>query len=69
MTSPEQHAGTPRVVTCPNCGAEFTCSRSSSCWCATRVLPDEVRAWLAARYVSCVCSACLDRLVEEAKKA
>ena len=47
------------------CGQEFTCGLSAACWCAARRVPDEVRAWLAARYESCVCSACLDRLVEE----
>ncbi|NTV03153.1 MAG: cysteine-rich CWC family protein [Chlorobiaceae bacterium] len=65
MPTPESHSGTPRSVTCPMCGQQFTCGLSSSCWCATRIVPDEVRAWLAARYETCVCSICLDRLVEE----
>jgi hypothetical protein len=67
MTKPEHHTGTPRIVTCPICGVEFTCGLSSSCWCATRVVPEEVRARLAGRYETCICSACLDRLIAEAK--
>ena len=59
------HAETARQMTCPMCGKEFTCSLSASCWCSTRVVPDEVRARLAARYQTCVCSACLDSLVGE----
>ncbi len=65
MAISEPTAGTPRSVTCPMCGQEFTCGLSAACWCAARVVREEVRAWLAARYESCVCSACLDRLVEE----
>ena len=65
MTTSEPHAGTPRTLTCPMCGQPFTCGLSASCWCAARKVTEEVRAWLAARYETCVCSTCLDRLVEE----
>jgi hypothetical protein len=33
------------------------------------VVPDSVRSYLAARYETCVCSNCLDRLIAEAKGA
>ncbi|NTU93908.1 MAG: cysteine-rich CWC family protein [Chlorobiaceae bacterium] len=59
----EQHTGTPRTVTCPRCGKAFTCGMSTSCWCATRVVPEKVRKELAARYDTCICSACLDQLI------
>ncbi len=68
MTTSEPHTGTPRTVTCPMCGQQFTCGLSTSCWCVTREVPEEVRRNLAARFKTCVCSACLDRLVEEARK-
>jgi hypothetical protein len=58
---------TPKTVTCPICGEQFTCGMSTSCWCATRVVPDSVRRFLAERYETCVCSVCLDRLIAEAK--
>ena len=58
---------TPKTVTCPICGEQFTCGMSTSCWCATRVVPDSVRSYLAERYETCVCSVCLDRLIAEAK--
>jgi hypothetical protein len=66
MTTSETHTGTPRTVTCPICGQNFTCGMSTSCWCATRVVADEVRRYLAERYDTCVCSTCLDRLIEKA---
>jgi hypothetical protein len=59
--------GVPKKVACPVCGEQFTCGMSSSCWCATRVVPESVRHYLAERYETCVCSSCLDRLIEEAK--
>jgi len=49
------------------CGEQFTCGMSTSCWCATRVVPDPVRRYLAERYETCVCSTCLDRLIADAK--
>lgn len=58
---------TPKMVVCPICGEQFTCAMSTSCWCATRVVPEAVRRHLAERYATCVCSACLDRLIAEAK--
>ncbi|MCE1273940.1 MAG: cysteine-rich CWC family protein [Chlorobiaceae bacterium] len=67
MTNSEQHTGTPRTVTCPICGQQFTCALSTSCWCSTRVVPEEVRRYLASHYDTCVCSACLDRLIEDAE--
>jgi hypothetical protein len=57
----------PKTVVCPMCGDQFTCGMSTSCWCATRVVPDSVRRYLAERYETCVCSTCLDRLIAEAK--
>lgn len=61
------HEGAPKTVVCPICGEPFTCGMSTSCWCATRVVPDSVRRHLAERYETCVCSTCLDRLIAEAK--
>ncbi len=61
---PDESIG--KTVTCPICEKNFTCNLSPTCWCATRVVPTEVRAYLAARYKSCVCSACLDQLIEKA---
>jgi hypothetical protein len=67
MTKAESHAGTPRTVTCPICGQQFTCALSANCWCASKAVPEEVRNYLAAHYETCVCSACLDRLVEQSE--
>lgn len=69
MTHTDQpHESTPKTVTCPACGAQFTCGLSANCWCATRVVPDTVRRYLAGRYETCVCSTCLDRLIAESEK-
>ncbi|HWQ27002.1 MAG TPA: cysteine-rich CWC family protein [Chlorobaculum sp.] len=64
--SPDE--GIPNTVTCPMCGKEFYCGLSRLCWCATMPLSDEVRAWLAARYETCVCRTCLERLIENGVK-
>ncbi|MEI6692592.1 MAG: cysteine-rich CWC family protein [Chlorobium sp.] len=55
-----------KAVTCPQCGKLFTCSLSPACWCATRVVPAEVKEHLAERYKTCVCSTCLDELIAKA---
>lgn len=62
----EQSVGSGKTVTCPICGESFTCALSSTCWCASRKVPAEVTEYLAGRYETCVCSACLDRLIEQA---
>jgi hypothetical protein len=54
-----------RTLTCPMCGKQFICSLSSTCWCASKKIPVEVTESLAARYDTCVCSNCLDLLVEQ----
>jgi len=61
----EHHDGTERTVICPMCGKAFTCALSSTCWCVTKKVSPEVRAYLAERYTTCVCSGCLDRLLEQ----
>jgi len=65
-TSIEQTIGSGKTVTCPVCGQPFTCALSSTCWCATRKVPSEVRDYLAGRYETCICSTCLDQLIEQA---
>ena len=65
-TSIEHTPGSGKTVTCPVCGQSFTCALSSTCWCATRKVPTEVRDYLAGRYEICVCSSCLDQLIEQA---
>jgi len=65
-TSIEQTIGSGKTVTCPVCGQPFTCVLSSTCWCATRKVPSEVRDYLAGRYETCICSTCLDQLIEQA---
>ncbi|MEI7934673.1 MAG: cysteine-rich CWC family protein [Chlorobiaceae bacterium] len=65
-TSIEHTPGGGKTVTCPVCGQPFTCALSSTCWCATRTVPSEVRDYLAGRYETCVCSTCLDQLIEQA---
>jgi hypothetical protein len=62
----EQTAGSGKTVTCPICGASFTCALSSTCWCASRKVPSEVKEYLAERYETCICSICLDRLIANA---
>ncbi len=67
MTHPiDQITGNGKTVICPQCGQSFTCSLSPACWCATRVVPVEVKEHLAERYTTCVCSACLDELIAKA---
>ncbi len=67
MTHPEEHdTGLQKNSLCPICGKEFTCSLSSSCWCASKAVPDHVRAYLSERYENCICGPCLDLLIEKA---
>ncbi|MEI7707359.1 MAG: cysteine-rich CWC family protein [Chlorobium sp.] len=67
MTNSIDHtSGEGKTVTCPQCGKSFTCSLSPACWCATRVVPVEVKEHLAERYKTCVCSTCLDELIAKA---
>jgi hypothetical protein len=67
MTHPsEQTIGSGKTVTCPICGGSFICGLSSTCWCASRKVPTEVKEYLAERYEKCICSTCLDRLIEQA---
>jgi hypothetical protein len=61
----EQSVGSGKTVICPICGESFTCALSSTCWCASRKVPSEVTEYLAERYETCICSACLDRLIEQ----
>ncbi len=58
--------GNGRTLRCPICRQQFTCLLSSTCWCSTRKVPVEVKESLAERFTTCVCSTCLDRLIEEA---
>jgi hypothetical protein len=62
----EQTLGSGKTVSCPVCGQKFTCELSATCWCASRNVPSDVKEYLAERYETCVCSTCLDRLIEKA---
>ncbi|MEI7695821.1 MAG: cysteine-rich CWC family protein [Chlorobium sp.] len=65
MTNSVEHKGTAaRIVTCPRCGHDFTCSLSLTCWCVTREVSPELKRYLAEHYTTCVCSVCLDQLTE-----
>ncbi len=66
MHTHEQKSGGGRTLVCPICGKEFLCALSNDCWCAGKTVPAEVRDYLAARYDTCVCSDCLDRLIGQA---
>ena len=55
-----------KTLVCPICAQTFICSLSSTCWCATKVVPARVHDYLAGRYKTCICSTCLDMLVEKA---
>ncbi|MEI6758262.1 MAG: cysteine-rich CWC family protein [Chlorobium sp.] len=67
MAHPDEHTiGSGKTLTCPICNQPFTCALSSTCWCATRVVPGEVLDYLAERYKTCVCSTCLDQLIARA---
>ncbi len=67
MTNSIDHSTeSAKTVPCPQCGKSFTCSLSPACWCATRVVPAEVKDHLAERYKTCVCSTCLDELIAKA---
>jgi hypothetical protein len=61
----EQHDGNARTLVCPICSQPFTCELSSSCWCASKTIPAPVSDYLSARYETCICSTCLDRLIAE----
>ncbi|MBM3423729.1 MAG: cysteine-rich CWC family protein [Chlorobi bacterium] len=56
-----------KMVACPICGAEFQCSRSLDCWCVRKIVPAAVTEYLAARYDTCVCSNCLERLIGQSE--
>lgn len=49
-------------MVCPICSQTFVCTASASCWCASTKIPEEVTAYLAARYSTCVCRSCLEEL-------
>jgi hypothetical protein len=65
MNPVEPTPGSGKDVKCPICGESFNCTLSATCWCARKVVPDEVRYHLAARYDTCVCNSCLDRLIRK----
>ncbi len=62
----EHEGGAEKTVTCPICKDSFTCGLSSTCWCSTRTVPAKVKEYLSERYETCICSTCLDRLIEQA---
>ena len=62
----DHNTGSGKEITCPVCGKLFTCSLSPTCWCATRVVPVEVKEHLAERYKTCICSTCLYDLIAKA---
>lgn len=50
---------------CEACGGPFICgAKLTGCWCSEITLSDETRAELKARYSSCLCRQCLERLAE-----
>ncbi|NTW64393.1 MAG: cysteine-rich CWC family protein [Chlorobiaceae bacterium] len=66
MTShQEEKPGKEQEVVCPMCGQRFICSHSAFCWCASRKIPAALSDYLAGRYETCLCSTCLDRLIEQ----
>ena len=46
---------------CPRCDTSFHCGVADSqpCWCVAAALDASTRKVLAARYVGCLCAACL----------
>ncbi len=62
----EPASGNGKTLRCPICRQQFTCALSSTCWCSTRTVPTKVKEYLAEQYAKCICSTCLDRLIEEA---
>jgi hypothetical protein len=51
------------ATTCEACGEPFTCGAAlGACWCAEVELSDSARAELRARYKTCLCRACLEKL-------
>ncbi|NTW82097.1 MAG: cysteine-rich CWC family protein [Chlorobiaceae bacterium] len=65
MNTDEHVSGMAKTVSCPVCGSPFECTLNASCWCARKVVPDDVRYHLASRYDTCVCNSCLDRLIRK----
>ncbi len=66
MHNHQESGSGARTVVCPICGKDFTCSLSPDCWCARKIIPSTVSDYLASRYKTCVCSDCVDRLIEQA---
>uniref|UniRef100_Q3AQ97 Cysteine-rich CWC n=1 Tax=Chlorobium chlorochromatii (strain CaD3) TaxID=340177 RepID=Q3AQ97_CHLCH len=64
MTSSQQNP--EPNATCPICKASYHCARSSSCWCSTRKVPQQLSDYLADKYKSCICPDCLDSMIAEA---
>jgi hypothetical protein len=46
-----------RTVTCPACGARFTCRPGGDCWCAAE--PFRLPLPAPAENAACLCPACL----------
>ncbi|MDT9546515.1 MAG: cysteine-rich CWC family protein [Chlorobium sp.] len=69
MTHSGQQESNPKTtsksISCPICGALFTCDGSVDCWCASRTVPVAVLEDLSRLYDTCICPACLDRLIAE----
>ncbi len=54
---------------CSKCGGPFGCGAdSSSCWCQKYEVSPALLARLRASYDDCLCSACLEMMVEESLK-
>ena len=47
---------------CARCGERFRCKQEAGCWCASLHVEPAMLSELRARYVDCLCEACLRKL-------
>jgi hypothetical protein len=52
---------------CSRCGEPFSCKQQAGCWCASLRLQSAMLAELRARYLDCLCEACLRKLAAAQK--
>lgn len=53
---------TRREITCPRCGAAFTCTHDALCQCVGVTLSPGARDYIRRNYPDCLCRRCLEEI-------
>ncbi len=49
---------------CPECGKEFICNHSTSCWCNSEKISAKTLKLLKEKYSDCLCKECLEKIIK-----